>query len=106
MQDTERDFWLESQKLISKEISRQNFDTWIKPVKMHSISGDAVVLDVPNRFFKEWLLEHFFELLTKTLKDVLEKDEIELSFNIARGHGQDISEAGHEPEEEPAREKA
>src|SRR5512143_860479 len=105
MQDAERDFWSESQKLISKEVSRQNFDTWIKPVKMHSFSGDGVILSVPNRFFKEWLLEHYFDLLTKTLKEVLEKDDIELTFRIAKENCHDEASAALETEDVPDADK-
>jgi chromosomal replication initiator protein len=97
MQEVVKDIWSEARELISKEVSRQNFDTWIRPVKLQSIDGTGVTLSVPNRFFKEWLHEHYFELLTRVLKEVLERDEIALSFQISKG-GQ---AAGHGLEELP-----
>src|SRR3990172_10759641 len=104
MQEVERDFWSEAQAMISKEVSRQNFDTWIRPVRMGPISGNGVTLNVPNRFFKEWLLEHYLELLTRTLKEVLEKDEIVLSFNIIKSNGsQDPPLQGGVETAEPAK---
>ncbi len=66
MNEAVKDFWTEAQKRIYKEISRQNYDTWIKPVRLHSISGSGVVLGVPNKFFKEWLLDHYYDILTRT----------------------------------------
>ncbi len=89
MQEVVKDIWSEAQELISREVSRQNFDTWIRPVRLKSIDATGVTLNVPNKFFKEWLLEHYFELLTRTLKEVLERDEIALSFHILKssGHG-------------------
>ena len=97
MQEVVKDIWSEARELISKEVSRQNFDTWIRPVRLQSIDGTGVTLSVPNRFFKEWLHEHYFELLTRVLKEVLERDEIALSFQISKG-GQ---AAGHGLEELP-----
>ena len=94
MNEADKGFWSETQKRIAREISRQNYETWVGPVKLNSISGDGVVLDVPNRFFKEWLLEHYFELLTRTLGEVLEKDEISLSFRIIKD--EDAPEAAGE----------
>ena len=93
MQEVVKDIWSEARELISKEVSRQNFDTWIRPVRLQSIDGTGVTLSVPNRFFKEWLHEHYFELMTRVLKEVLERDEIALSFHISKGgmaagHGQ------------------
>ncbi|MGA2192580.1 MAG: chromosomal replication initiator protein DnaA, partial [Nitrospirota bacterium] len=89
MQEAVRDFWSEVKRVISREISRQNFDTWIKPVRMQSISEGGVILGVPNRFFKEWLLEHYLDLLTRILKEVLERDEVALSFQIIKSNGED-----------------
>ncbi len=106
MSDSGRDLWLEVQKRISKEISRQNFDTWIKPVRMQSIGSDGIVLGVPNRFFKEWLLEHYFDLLSGTLKEVLEKDDINLSFRISKGNGAGEPVAVVDREHEQDKEKA
>jgi len=87
MSDVERDFWSETQKRIHKEISRQNYDTWIKPVRLESVKGGHVVLGVPNKFFKEWLLDHYYDMLTRILIEVFEKDEINLSFKIIKGNG-------------------
>ena len=101
MNEAVKDFWLEAQKRIYKEISRQNYDTWIKPVKLHSISGSGVILGVPNKFFKEWLLDHYYDILTRTMKEILEKDDVTLSFRIVKSDG-DSDDEVQEPEKEPA----
>ena len=85
MQEAVRDFWVEVQKKISKEVSRQNYDTWIKPVKFSAFEGDGVILAVPNRFFKEWLFEHYYELLVRVFKEVLEKEDVSISFKVVKG---------------------
>ena len=85
MQEAVRDFWGEVQKKISREVSRQNYDTWIKPVRFSSFEGDGVVLAVPNRFFKEWLFEHYYELLVRSFKEVLEKEDVSISFKVVKG---------------------
>jgi chromosomal replication initiator protein len=100
MQDEVRDLWSEAQKIVAKEISRQNFDTWIRPIRMGSVSGDGVVLSVPNKFFKEWLLEHYFELLSRSLREVLEKEDVDLSFMIMKGIGDAADKEIPEPEPE------
>ena len=82
MEEAVRDLWSEVQKKISKEISRQNYETWLKPVKLNSIVGNGVTLDVPNKFFQQWILDHFMESLTRLLGEVLEKDEVTLAFRI------------------------
>ncbi len=94
MQEEVRDFWAEVQKKVAREISRQNFDTWIKPVRLNSITDDGVILNVPNKFFKEWLLEHYFDLLSRSFKDILEKEDLSLLFKIAKGTEPDQEHPG------------
>jgi chromosomal replication initiation ATPase DnaA len=44
-------FWDKTSKLIQEKISKQNFDTWIKPIKVVAMEDKCVQLAVPNKFF-------------------------------------------------------
>jgi chromosomal replication initiator protein len=44
---------------LKERVGQQNFDIWIKPIRFISIEGEIAELEVPNRFFKEWINEHF-----------------------------------------------
>ena len=48
-----QNLWQETLKRLEKEVSSQNFTTWIKPVQFISVENNDVVLEVPNRFVKE-----------------------------------------------------
>jgi chromosomal replication initiator protein len=52
---------------LKERVGQQNFDIWIKPIRFISMEGEIVELEVPNRFFKEWINEHF----SSHIKDVL-----------------------------------
>ena len=106
MDEVQRDFWLEAQRRVSKEISRQNYDTWIRPVRLLSVKGNGVILGVPNRFFKEWILDHYFEVLTRILMEVFEKEEVNLSFRIQKGEKDGGKEAEGVSSQEPREEEA
>lgn len=99
MDRTMSGFWPDVLDRLHKEVSRQNFETWIKPVKLCSVDSTNVVLGVPNRFFREWLMDHYHDTLRRALKDALGKEEVILSFEIV-GEGADgETEAG--PPEPP-----
>jgi chromosomal replication initiator protein len=51
--------WEESIKIIKEKISPQNFETWIRPLKVVSLEGNHASLSVPNKFFKDWLTENY-----------------------------------------------
>ncbi|MCX7981878.1 MAG: chromosomal replication initiator protein DnaA [Syntrophales bacterium] len=71
--------WKEALKLIKENISQQNFDIWIKPIRLAEIKEEEIKLSVPNRFFKEWIEENYLPLLKDSLK-VSTGRTYELSF--------------------------
>jgi len=44
---------------LKERVGQQNFDIWIKPIQFLSLEGESIELEVPNRFFKEWINEHY-----------------------------------------------
>ncbi len=55
--------WDEVIKIIKESISKQNFETWIKPIRLKSIEQEDILLSAPNRFFCEWLEENHLSLI-------------------------------------------
>ena len=37
---------------IEKKVSKQTFETWFMPIACIEISGEKLVLEVPNRFLR------------------------------------------------------
>jgi chromosomal replication initiator protein len=53
------DLWSKVIDSLKDRVGQQNFDIWIKPIHFISMEGENVELEVPNRFFKEWINEHY-----------------------------------------------
>ena len=66
--------WDTCLKLISENISSQNFNTWFKPIKLLSVNEDRLVIEVPNRFFQDWLKDHYLPLLSDCLNQATGKN--------------------------------
>ena len=47
--------WLEAQSNISKVLTPQTYDTWIKPIHFVALKTNQIFLEVPNKFVKEWV---------------------------------------------------
>lgn len=60
--------WDKAAKIIKETISQQNFDTWIRPIRITHMEGDQVHLSVPNRFFRDWLSDNYLALIRDSLK--------------------------------------
>lgn len=63
-------FWPTCLSRFEKELSTQQFNTWIKPLHTE-IEGDAIRLFAPNRFVMQWVRDRFLkkiELLAHELQ--------------------------------------
>jgi chromosomal replication initiator protein len=61
------DAWQQATENIEKVLSEADFSTWIKPVYYSHHEGSTVFLTVPNSFTKEWLEDHYLNVLTGAL---------------------------------------
>jgi chromosomal replication initiator protein len=70
-------FWDKTLVQLEKRIGSQPFDIWIKPINIISVEDDCVALQVPNRYYSEWVKENHNE-------DILHELRLtSLSFQIA-----------------------
>lgn len=60
--------WNNCLDLIRKSISPQPFKTWFEPIKPVKLAGEVITIEVPNKFFYEWLEEHYVDILRKAVK--------------------------------------
>lgn len=56
---------------IRKNINGRSFKTWFEPIKSVRLQDNALTIQVPNRFFYEWLEEHYVSLLKKSIRNEL-----------------------------------
>ena len=60
--------WVKAQDIIKKELSNdQTYNIWFVPIKCVSLKADEIVLEVPNKFFKGWLLDKYMSLLASSI---------------------------------------
>jgi len=75
------ELWSAAVAEIKEQIGKQNFETWIKPISFVSRNKNEVVLDVPNKFFRDWLIEHYLEQM-ETILSSLAKNNVKVVFGI------------------------
>ena len=57
------DIWQKSLEIIRENINPRSFQTWFAPLKPIDITDNYIVLGVPNKFFCEWLDNHYLKIL-------------------------------------------
>ena len=67
--------WTKCCEIIQDNINRQSYKTWFEPLKAQSLMEEdglrKLTIQLPSRFYYEWLEEHYFSLLRKTITKVL-----------------------------------
>ena len=75
MDRSAEDVWKECLSIIRENVSSQSFNTWFGPLKAQSLDEDddlcKLTIQLPSRFHYEWLEDHYFSLLRKTITRVL-----------------------------------
>src|SRR5258708_18979009 len=75
------ELWTTAVAEIKERIGKQNFETWIKPIYFVSRNKNEIRLDVPSKFFREWLMEHYLAEIETTLRS-LAKQDVKVVFEI------------------------
>ncbi len=81
--------WNNCLNIIRDIIRPQSFRTWFEPIKAVRISGSVLTIEVPSNFFREYLEEHYIDLIGKTLKRELGK-EAKLEYNVRVVSGEEV----------------
>lgn len=63
--------WIEVSEQLQKELPRQSFLTWFKPLKPLAFNGSVLTLIVPSRFYYDWIEGHYRKVLQKAVSKVL-----------------------------------
>jgi chromosomal replication initiator protein len=79
-----KEIWDQCLSTSGGKISQQSFDIWLKPLTLLNISESIVELEVPNKFFKDWISENYQALILDILYQIT-KRRYSLHFRLREG---------------------
>ncbi len=66
--------WTKTVEAIGVKVGSQAFDLWFRPLKLVQLQDGHIVLEVPNKFFQEWIEDHYPGIISQTIADFIKKD--------------------------------
>src|SRR3989338_1446909 len=69
-QTDQKDVWLKALEIIKRELSEQSFKTWVEPAQFLALTDGALSLEVPDKFYGDWLKEHYQDIVRGAVQDV------------------------------------
>jgi chromosomal replication initiator protein len=76
------ELWAKCLEVIRAETEQQSYKTWFEPARATELTDDTLKIEVPNRFFADWLEEHYLGLVKRSLRDASGRD-IEPVFQVS-----------------------
>lgn len=73
--------WKQALTLLKDSVNSQTYQTWIEPISFIEANDKSVVLGVPNKFFKNWVEDHYLGPISSSLEKTSNK-KFSLEFII------------------------
>ena len=70
---TPEDIWDKSLLKIEEVVGSNVIELWFRPLKLSQVKEQQVTIDVPNKFFKDWLEDNYPDIIEKTIETIVEK---------------------------------
>jgi chromosomal replication initiator protein len=62
--------WKRASDIIRGRVGDKTFDLWFRSLTLNGISENRISLSVPNKFFKDWITEHYLATIVESLRTV------------------------------------
>lgn len=66
----ETEAWIQTLALLENRLSSELVQEWLRPVKLSGTIEKGLVLNVPNRYFKDFISAHFMEDILRAMEEV------------------------------------
>ncbi|MBN2383447.1 chromosomal replication initiator protein DnaA [bacterium] len=76
--------WHRTLARIKDQVNLHVYETWFEPTSFHSFQDKTLTIEVPNPFFREWILENYSSALLSILRD-LTSDQVALNIQTSAG---------------------
>ncbi|MEO5955311.1 MAG: chromosomal replication initiator protein DnaA [Nitrospiraceae bacterium] len=89
--------WQDALACIQGKVPKQVYDTWFTPIHLERIEESTAQLGVPNKFFGDWLNQHYGPLLVEALSAARGGEETAITFSIFHKQVAKLPENGTTP---------
>jgi len=74
--------WQDALAYIQGKVPKQVYDTWFTPVHLEQIEDATAQLGIPNKFFGDWLGQHYGSLLAEAISAARGGEDTAVTFVI------------------------
>jgi len=73
--------WEKAQSSIRSKIGETSHETWFSSLNVKEQDLDTLIIETPDEFFKNWIIEHYLIFIEEALNEQTPKN-INLEFEV------------------------
>ena len=79
---TASELWLKVTDSLQNELNSHVYERWLKPIQAVLLTENELTVAVPDEFYKNWILDHYGNMILLALRDIVGQTDFKLSFEI------------------------
>lgn len=68
---TMEDIWNKSLSKIEEKVGNNILELWFRPIKLSQVKEQQATIDIPNRFFKDWIEDSYPDVIGESIEGIL-----------------------------------
>jgi chromosomal replication initiator protein len=76
------EIWNNSLLKIEERVGNNIIDLWFRPIKLTQLKDQQITLDIPNRFFKDWIEDNYPDIIAESIGTIVDYP-VTVRFKIA-----------------------
>ena len=76
-----KDLWQKAQEEIEAGVGKSSYETWFAAIGVNEKNPDTLVIEAPDDFFKNWIVEHYQSFLEEIIVR-LARRPVSLEFSV------------------------
>ncbi len=65
------EIWNNSLSKIEERVGNNIIDLWFRPIKLTQLKDQQITIDIPNRFFKDWIEDNYPDIIAESLGRIM-----------------------------------
>ncbi len=84
-----QEVWNNFLAAVEKKVGGNLFDLWFKPMKLISLDDNRATVEIPNRFFKEWIEDYYPNILEEIIGNICGR-QLKIIYNVKNSDQEDV----------------
>jgi chromosomal replication initiator protein len=85
--------WQNALEILRNRLDREQFDTWLSPIRPAAGADGTLTLEVPDEFFARWVTDNYLELIKDALWDCARR-HVGIDFKVRGAADAEPDDAG------------